>query len=139
LLSVSILLLKRNADSLMPVENVYPLGKVIEELKSYDIGRQRRISFEYIMFKDLNDTQRHVKELLSLLNGLRCRINLIKFHPVPGVPLQSSDRSTMEQFKDELNKKGLFTTIRQSRGEDIYAACGMLSTKALVKEAEKDF
>jgi 23S rRNA (adenine2503-C2)-methyltransferase len=124
---------------LMPVENVYPLGKVIEELKSYDIGRQRRISFEYIMFKDLNDTQRHVRELLSLLNGLRCRINLIKFHPVPGVPLQSSDRTTMEQFKDELNKKGLFTTIRQSRGEDIYAACGMLSTKALVKESEKDF
>jgi 23S rRNA (adenine2503-C2)-methyltransferase len=124
---------------LMPVENVYPLNKVIEELKSYDIGRQRRISFEYIMFKDLNDTQRHVKELASLLNGLRCRINLIKFHPVPNVPLLSSDRETMEQFKDELNKKGIFTTIRQSRGEDISAACGMLSTRALVKEAEKDF
>ena len=125
---------------LMPVENVYSLGQVIDELKSYDIGRQRRISFEYIMFKDMNDTPRHVRELVSLLGGIRCRINLIRFHAIPGVPLQSSDNIKMEQFKEALNKKGLFTTIRQSRGEDIYAACGMLSTKSLVKEdKEKDY
>jgi 23S rRNA (adenine2503-C2)-methyltransferase len=115
---------------LMPVENVYSLNQVIEELKSYDIGRQRRISFEYIMFRDLNDTPRHVRELVRLLGGMRCRINLIRFHAIPGVPLKSSDSITMEQFKEALNKKGLITTIRQSRGEDIYAACGMLSTKS---------
>jgi 23S rRNA (adenine2503-C2)-methyltransferase len=124
---------------LMPVESVYSLKQVIEELKSYDIGKQRRISFEYIMFRDMNDTPRHVRELVRLLGGMRCRINLIRFHPVPGVPLKSSDGIKMEEFKDALNKKGLFTTIRQSRGEDIYAACGMLSTKTLVREADKDF
>ena len=124
---------------LMPVESVYSLKQVIEELKSYDIGKQRRISFEYIMFRDMNDTPRHVRELVRLLGGMRCRINLIRFHPVPGVPLKSSDTIKMEEFKDALNKKGLFTTIRQSRGEDIYAACGMLSTQTLVREADKDF
>jgi 23S rRNA (adenine2503-C2)-methyltransferase len=119
---------------LMPVENVCPFASVIEELKSYDTGRQRRISFEYILFKGMNDTPRHVRELSGLLTGLRCRINLIRFHPVPGVPLESSDNITIEQFKEALNKKGIFTTIRQSRGEDIYAACGMLSTKSLKSE-----
>jgi 23S rRNA (adenine2503-C2)-methyltransferase len=122
---------------LMPVENVYSLKQVIEELKSYDLGRQRRISFEYIMFKDLNDTERHVRGLTRLLAGLRCRINLIRFHAIPGVPLKSSDSLRMEQFRDELGKKGIITTIRQSRGEDIYAACGMLSTRELVKDTSK--
>lgn len=120
--------------NLMPIENVYPLSQIIEELKSYNIGKQRRISFEYILFKGMNDTPRHIRELSRLLNGLRCRINLIRFHTVPGVPLVSSDNVTIEQFKEALNKKGLITTVRQSRGEDIYAACGMLSTKALVEE-----
>jgi 23S rRNA (adenine2503-C2)-methyltransferase len=124
---------------LMPVESVYSLAQVIEELKSCDIGKQRRISFEYIMFSDMNDTPRHVRELVRLLGGMRCRINLIRFHPVPGVPLKSSDSVKMEQFREALNKKGLFTTIRQSRGEDIYAACGMLSTKAPAGEAAGDY
>jgi 23S rRNA (adenine2503-C2)-methyltransferase len=124
---------------LMPVENVYPIEKVIEELRSYDFGKQRKISFEYILFKGLNDTPRHVREMARLLNGLRCRINLIRFHQIPGVPLESSDTAAIEWFKSELNRKGLLTTIRQSRGEDIYAACGMLSTKGLVGEPEKDY
>ncbi len=120
---------------LMPAENVYPLTRVIEELKSRDIGRQRRISFEYILFKNMNDTSRHVRELSRLLGGLRCRVNLIRYHAVPGLSLESPDNATAEQFKEALEKKGILTTIRQSRGEDIYAACGMLSTKALVKKA----
>jgi 23S rRNA (adenine2503-C2)-methyltransferase len=72
---------------------------------------------------------RHIKELVWLLNGLKCRINLIRFHPVPGTPLKSPDEATIQKFKDELNKKGIITTVRASRGEDIYAACGLLSTK----------
>lgn len=114
---------------LMPVQKVYPLTSIIEQIKYADTGRQRKISFEYIMFKGMNDTPLHVRELSKLLNGLRCRVNLIRFHPVPGVPLESSDKITMQQFMEALNKKGILTTIRQSRGEDIYAACGMLSTK----------
>jgi len=119
---------------LMPIQSVYPLEEVLKEIRSWEFGRQRRVSFEYIMFKDLNDTPRHADELARILNGIRCRINLIRFHPIPDTPLNSSAAETIEKFKDLLNDKGITTTIRASRGEDIYAACGLLSTK---KQAEK--
>jgi 23S rRNA (adenine2503-C2)-methyltransferase len=116
---------------LMPVQVAYPIDKVIDEIKGWDLGRQRRISFEYILFEGLNDTSRHIKGLVQLLSGLRCRINLIRFHPVPGTPLKSPKEETIQQFKDQLNQKGILTTVRASRGQDIYAACGLLSTKEL--------
>ena len=115
---------------LMPVEIAYPLEQVIEELRRRDFSGQRRVSFEYIVFGGYNDTPRHAKELVRLLNGLKCRINLIRFHPVPGTPLQGTDEKTLQDFKDTLNRKGLLTTVRESRGLDIDAACGLLSTKA---------
>ncbi len=114
---------------LMPVQSTYPVREVIREIRNWQFGRQRRVSFEYILFKGLNDTPLHVKELTKLLNGLRCRLNLIRFHPIPGTPLRGSDDATLFEFKDMLNGKGIFTTIRASRGQDIYAACGLLSTK----------
>ena len=114
--------------NLMPVERLYPARRVIDFLKQHDISRQRRISFEYIMFRGINDTPRHVNGLTRLLNGLRCRINLIRFHPVPGVDLNPSGEETIQQFKNRLNEKGILTTVRASRGQDIFAACGMLST-----------
>lgn len=117
---------------LMPVQVAYPLKEVISEIKSWDFGRQRRVSFEYIVFKGLNDTPRHVQELSKILNGIRCRINLIRFHPIPGTPLEGTDEITLQKFKDHLNDRGILTTIRASRGQDIYAACGLLSTKSLV-------
>ena len=119
--------------TLMPVEVAYPIKDVVKEIKSWDFGRQRRVSFEYIMFKNLNDSPTHVKELSSLLNGIKCRLNLIRFHPIPETPLLGSDEETIQKFKDELNNKGVLTTIRASRGQDIFAACGLLSTKELVK------
>ena len=118
---------------IMPVQVAYPIEEVVEEIKSWDFGRQRRVSFEYILFEDLNDSQKHVDELARLLSGLKCRINLIRFHPVPGTPLKSPGEETIQRFKDALNNKGIITTIRASRGQDIYAACGLLSTKELVK------
>jgi len=118
---------------LMPIENVYSLPEVINTIKNFDFGRQRRISFEYIMFGGINDTPRHVKELAKILNGIRCRINLIRFHPIPNTPLKGSDETKIEEFMTALNAKDIRTTIRASRGEDIYAACGLLSTKELVK------
>lgn len=118
---------------LMPVQIAYPISEVIREIKSWDFGRQRRISFEYIVFKGLNDSAYHVRELVRLLNGIKCRINLIRFHPIPGTPLVSPDEETLNNFKEQLNDKGIFTTIRASRGQDIYAACGLLSTKELSK------
>lgn len=116
---------------LMPIQNVYPISDVIAELKNYRFTDHRRVSFEYIMFDGLNDTPRHVKELVRLLNGLTCRINLIRFHPIPDSPLRTSPDERIIQFRDSLTAKGIFTTIRASRGQDIQAACGLLSTKAL--------
>jgi 23S rRNA (adenine2503-C2)-methyltransferase len=125
---------------LMPVEQVYTIEQVVEALKDYDFGRQRRISFEYIMFAGINDTPAHVKGITKLLNGIKCRINLIKFHPIPDSPLRGSSIDTAKWFSEQLNNKGIVTTIRRSRGEDIYAACGLLSTKELVKkDEEKDY
>ena len=118
--------------TLMPVQVAYPLEEVIREIKSWDFGRQRRVSFEYIVFKGLNDSPRHVQELCKILNGIKCRINLIRFHPIPGTPLVGNDENTLQKFKDQLNDKGILTTIRASRGLDIYAACGLLSTKEML-------
>ncbi|MFZ5939090.1 MAG: 23S rRNA (adenine(2503)-C(2))-methyltransferase RlmN [Bacteroidota bacterium] len=117
---------------LMPIQQVYPLREVLSEIRSWDFGRQRRVSFEYILFGGLNDSPAHVKELARILDGIRCRINLIRFHPVPGTPLSSPDEDTIIRFREQLNAKGITTTLRASRGQDIYAACGLLSTKALM-------
>lgn len=118
---------------LMPVEIAYPLEEVLSEIRNWDFGRQRRVSFEYIVFHGLNDTPAHVKEMARVLDGIKCRINLIRFHPIPDTPLKGTDEATLQEFKDALERKGITTTIRASRGQDIYAACGLLSTKTLMK------
>ncbi len=118
---------------LVPLEKKYPIKQIVETLRNYNIKGQRRISFEYIMFKQFNDTDAHVKELAGMLNGIKCRINLIRFHSFKGSVLESSDEQTIQRFRDKLNRKGLFTTVRVSRGQDISAACGMLSTRVLNK------
>jgi 23S rRNA (adenine2503-C2)-methyltransferase len=118
---------------LMPIQEAYPIEEVVSEIKRWDFGRQRRISFEYIVFDNMNSSTQHVKELAKLLNGLRCRINLIRFHPLPDLQLKKPSDKIMQNFKDALSQKGLLTTVRASRGQDIYAACGLLSTKELVK------
>lgn len=123
--------------TLMPIQNVHPIADVIAELKQFRFTDHRRVSFEYIMFDGLNDTPRHVKELVKLLNGLTCRINLIRFHPIPGSPLRTSPDERIIQFRDSLTSKGIFTTIRASRGQDIQAACGLLSTKALQEKGRQ--
>ena len=123
---------------LMPIQNVYPLKDVIETIREFDIGKYRRVSFEYIMFKGVNDSRRHVNELARLLNKVKSRINLIRFHPIPGTPLLGSDEAAILDFQQALNDKGIVTTLRASRGQDIDAACGLLSTKELLKVQESD-
>ena len=116
---------------IMPAEKMFSITEVVNLLKQYDFSHQRRISFEYICWAGQNDTMRHAKELLRLLKGLPCRINLIRFHA--GVEdiknerrFPASDEKQMEFLRDYLTEHGLTTTIRRSRGEDILAACGML-------------
>jgi 23S rRNA (adenine2503-C2)-methyltransferase len=124
---------------LMPIQHVYPIKDVIEAINKSDPGKYRRISIEYIVFGGLNDTPKHVKELARLLNKTRCRINLIRFHPVPNAPLPPTDEIRLLEFQRALTEKGIVTTIRASRGLDIDAACGLLSTKALVQRENTDF
>ncbi len=117
--------------AIMPAEKMMSITEVVALLKQYDWSHQRRVSFEYICWAGQNDTIRHAKELLRLLKGLNCRINLIRFHE--GVEDIKADRhfpgsneKQMEFLRDYLTQNGLTTTIRKSRGEDILAACGML-------------
>lgn len=115
--------------SLMPAEKAFPALKVLEMIRGYDFTHQRRVSFEYIVFRNLNDSARHAVALANQLRGIPCRVNLIRFHAIPDSDLESSDMRRMETFRDILNEKGVVCTIRSSRGEDIMAACGMLSTE----------
>ncbi len=113
---------------LMPVQKSNDISDVLAVIRDFDFNSQRRVSFEYIVFEGLNDSPAHVKELARILNGIKCRINLIRFHPVPGSPFRSPGEEAMIRFRDALNAKGIITTIRASRGVDINAACGLLST-----------
>ena len=113
---------------IMPVEGFFPIEEVIETLGKYDFSGQRRLSFEYIVFGGLNDDLRHAKALVELIRPLRSRVNLIPYHPIDGLPYHASDRAVIERFAEYLNAHGVIATIRRSRGQDIDAACGMLST-----------
>lgn len=124
---------------LMPVQHVYPIKEVIETLKAYDWSGSRRLSFEYIMFDGVNDDEAHAKELVRLLNGLRCRVNLIHYHSIPHTQLRGSHDEKMDAFRDLLKAKGMICTVRRSRGMDIQAACGLLSTKTLVAQTAEDY
>lgn len=113
---------------LMPAERQMPIAEVVELLKQYDFNHQRRCSFEYTVFGGTNDSPLHLREIVKLLKGLECRINLIRYHTIPDVDLKESDERRMEDMRDYLTNHGIFTTIRASRGQDIFAACGLLST-----------
>ena len=113
---------------IMPIEKAYPIREVCDILRRYDFTGQRRVSFEYIVMEGLNDSPAHIKELCRLLDGIKCRMNLIRFHKIPDSPYFSPSDERMRAFRDTLTAKGIQTTIRASRGEDIKAACGLLST-----------
>ena len=114
---------------IMPMQQAYPIVDVVTLLRQYDWSGQRRVSFEYTMFRGLNDDTRHAAELVRLLKGLFCRVNLIRFHSSPDTPYKTSSTQNMERFRDYLNAHGIICTIRASRGEDIMAACGLLAGK----------
>lgn len=124
----------------MPAERPYPITDVLQLLRQYDFCRrptrdnrksephQRRLSFEYIVFGGVNDSRRHAEAVVRLLRDFDCRVNLIRFHAIPDTPLHGADEDTMLRFRDYLTHHGIFATIRASRGQDIFAACGLLST-----------
>ena len=115
---------------MMPVEKAWPIREVVDLIRTYDWSGQRRVSFEYTMFAEWNDTKRHADALIRLLKGLECRVNLIRFHKIPDFPYDTTPRNVMEAFRDRLDSNGVTCTIRASRGEDILAACGLLAGQA---------
>ncbi len=116
-------------EALMPVERAYPVASVLKAMRDYDFAHQRRLSLEYIMWDGRNDDLRHADALARLVDGLDCRVNLIRFHSFPGFDGKPATQQAMERFRDRLNALGITATIRASRGEDIEAACGMLAGK----------
>ena len=122
---------------LMPAEKAFSIEEIVEILSRYDFTKQRRLSFEYIMFKGVNDSLVYAKEIVRLLRGIECRMNLIRFHAIPNVDLEGTGMEHIIAFRDYLTQHGVFATIRASRGEDIFAACGMLSTAKQQEEKKK--
>ena len=114
---------------MMPVQKAWSETEIVRLLKQYDFTGQRRVSFEYTIFHGWNDTPRHADELVKLLRHLECRVNLIRFHRIPDFPYGPAEREQMEAFRDRLSEGGITATIRASRGEDIFAACGLLAGK----------
>ena len=112
---------------LMPAERAYPIVGLVSLLRRYDWSGQRRLSFEYTLFRGVNDSLTHAAELVRLLNGLRCRVNLIRFHESPEVELRTSPDAAIAAFQNYLNSHGVTCTLRASRGQDIMAACGLLA------------
>ena len=115
--------------AMMPVQKAFPLNQVLALLREYDWSGQRRLSFEYTMFRGENDDPIHAQKLVELLKGLDCRVNLIRFHESPEAPFKTSMPTTIKTFQDYLNRHGIICTLRASRGQDIDAACGLLAGK----------
>ena len=115
---------------MMPVQKAFPLSEVLALLRRYDWSGQRRLSFEYTMFRGLNDDQQHAQKLVDALKGLDCRVNLIRFHESPEAPYKTSLPTAIKAFQDYLNRHGVTCTLRASRGQDIDAACGLLAGRS---------
>ena len=108
--------LHEQRQELMPAERGMAIEDIVELLRNYDFSHQRRLSFEYIVFGGLNDSKAHAQAIVRLLHGLECRVNLIRFHQIPHVPLHGASEEKMESFRDYLTQHGIYTTIRASRG-----------------------
>ena len=115
---------------MMPVQKAFPLSEVLALLRHYDWSGQRRLSFEYTMFRGINDDQQHAQKLVDALKGLDCRVNLIRFHESPEAPYKTSMPTAIKAFQDYLNRHGVICTLRASRGQDIDAACGLLAGRS---------
>ena len=114
-------------NQLVPINKKYPLAVLMAACRTYQKQRNGdSITMAYVMLDGVNDEEKHARELVTLLRGISCKVNLIPFNVFPGALFQSSQRVTIERFQDRLVRAGILTTIRKSRGEDIKAACGQL-------------
>jgi len=123
-------------DELVPINRKYPIAQLLEACRSYpDVRNAKRITFEYVMLKDLNDSLADARELVRLLAGIPAKINLIPFNPWPGSPYECSDWEQIEAFAEIVNRAGYASPVRTPRGRDIMAACGQLKSASLKERA----
>jgi 23S rRNA (adenine2503-C2)-methyltransferase len=118
-------------EELIPMNKAYNIQSVIEAVKKFPVDKRKKVLFEYLVIKDINDDEKSANKLVKLLNGIKAKVNLIYFNPYPGTNYQRPTPESMEKFKSLLNKKGVICTIRESKGIDISAACGQLREKNL--------
>lgn len=117
-------------DQLVPINRVHPIESLLDACWRYvEAFGNRHITFEYVMLDGVNDHLQHADELVGLLKGQPCKVNLIPFNPFPGVPYKRSNATQIARFRDRLRAKGIVTTVRRTRGDDIDAACGQLAGK----------
>lgn len=116
-------------DQIMPINKRWPIGELLKACRAYPLPNRRRLTVEYVMLDRVNDSQQDAKRLVGLLHGIRCKINLIPFNAAPDLPDRASPRERVEAFQRILHDAGFTATIRESRGWDISAACGMLRTE----------
>ena len=125
-------------DELVPINRKYPLTELMDACRAYPgLGNARRITFEYVMLKGVNDTDAEAKELVRMLKGIPAKINLIPFNPWPGAPYECSSWERIEAFADIVNRAGYASPIRTPRGRDILAACGQLKSASVKKRASE--
>jgi 23S rRNA (adenine2503-C2)-methyltransferase len=127
---------------IMPINKPYPIAALLAACRAFPLAVRQRITFEYVLLRDVNDTLADAKRLVKLMHGLRCKINLLPFNEIPGVPYRRPSEATVQHFQHYLLQHGLSAFVRQSRGRDISAACGQLrfeerSTKRLTDQASQ--
>ena len=125
-------------DELVPINRKYPIAELLDACRNYPgLSNARRITFEYVMLKGVNDSLAEAKELVRLLAGIPAKINLIPFNPWPGAPYECSDWDQIERFAEVVNRAGYASPVRTPRGRDIYAACGQLKSASIKQRASE--
>ena len=125
-------------DELVPLNKKYPIAELLDACRSYPMANNsKRITFEYVMLKGINDSTQDAKELVRLLKGIPAKVNLIPFNPWEGAPYECSDWEHIETFAEVLMRAGYASPIRTPRGRDIMAACGQLKSASVKKRASE--
>jgi len=115
-------------EKVIPAENAYPVEEIINMMSLYPLKRKRRMTLAYVMISGINDTDRHLEELIKITRGTQIRINLIPFHEIPDDGRRTSSEERLQLFKHNLIISGISASVRKSRGADISAACGLLAS-----------
>jgi 23S rRNA (adenine2503-C2)-methyltransferase len=117
-------------DEIMPINRKWNIAALLDALRAYPLEQRRRITFEYVLLADINDSVAHAGQLARLLRGIKCKVNVIPFNPHPEAPYKRPSRAVIDAFQNECKARGLPTYLRTPRGDDIDAACGQLANRS---------